>query len=51
MNIHMKLDALMQTEIPMTSGRSNLKGKQNYSTMAAFCFTLLDLVLCNTIYL
>jgi len=23
---HMKLEALMQTEIPVTSGRSNLKG-------------------------
>jgi len=25
--IHMKLDALMHTEIPVTSGRSNLKGE------------------------
>jgi len=25
--IHMKLDALMQTEIPVTSGKSNLKGE------------------------
>jgi len=24
--IHMKLDAMIQTQIPVTSGRSNLKG-------------------------
>jgi len=26
-HIHMKLDVLMQTEIPVTSGRLNLKGE------------------------
>jgi len=38
----------MQTEIPVTSGKSNLKGKYNYSNMAVFCFSLLELVLCLT---
>jgi len=45
-HIHMTLDAL-QTEILVTSARSNLKGKYNYST---FCFTLLELVLCDRKY-
>jgi len=37
--------ALMQTEIAVTSGKSNVKGKQNYSKMAVFRFTLLEQVL------
>jgi len=41
----------METKIPVTSGKSNLKGKYDYCNMAVFSFTLLELVLCDIIYL
>jgi len=47
----MKLDALMQTEIPVTSGRSNFKKEVELLQYGGLLFVLLELVLCDTIYL